>query len=264
MKRALTILLLAILSGAALAEDQRIWASPTYGKVDPREYLPQSVYTSCRFWACINQDPASFATWGVPDGSLSRNNGAQTNANSRPSFFAGATNGNGCLSFDGTDDAYGATGNNFVGNAFSVFAWVKNLGTNRQPFIVCGEATDIFRCYLGTGTGNGYIFATRASLTNTVIVASTNAMSTNVWFFCGGTYNGATARIYLNGVDSGNATGTTTPATNNAVVFGYGANTFAWGAVRFKGLLDAAMIFDRVLTDGEIMAIYNATKGSHP
>ncbi|HTM46920.1 MAG TPA: LamG domain-containing protein, partial [Polyangiaceae bacterium] len=75
----------------------------------------------------------------------------------------------------------------------------------------------------------------------------------NTWIHVAGSWDGSTARVYLDGAlqnESTARTGNGTAVTNTAIGMAEGAYGY------FNGILDEIAIFDRALAEPEILAIY--------
>ncbi|MCA9732818.1 MAG: T9SS type A sorting domain-containing protein [Deferribacteres bacterium] len=165
------------------------------------------------------------------------------------------------LSFDGVDDQVEITNSilNIDSNAVSVSLWVKlailppDLPGSFGP--IFDSETDNYVIYEDRGnnelrfkvtTFNG---AERPGIPGAELVK-------DEWMNVIGVYDGAEARVYLNGVlkDTHPLTGNVKPG--DIVTMGYSLSTF------FKGCIDNIYVFDRALSDDEIT--YLATGENYP
>lgn len=125
--------------------------------------------------------------------------------------------------------------------------------------------------WLGT-TNNGRVFFTISTAsparTNMTLVTS-QALPTNQWSFVVATYDGARLRLYLDGVLVGSVAhaGGISPGTAPLGIGGipgtsgrvtYPPGSYQQFTSRFMGLLDEVSLYNRALTDAEILAIYDA------
>jgi len=76
------------------------------------------------------------------------------------------------------------------------------------------------------------------------------------WAFVGFTYDGNTARYYLNGVEGGSFAGNTGTLFGAESALGHIVGVSDAGRF-FDGLIDEAALFNQALTDGEIKTIMN-------
>ena len=87
---------------------------------------------------------------------------------------------------------------------------------------------------------------------------SSRQITPNKFSFVAGTYDGSVARIYVDGQLSGSTTmGTSRSAGNTDVVLGARHKR---GQLEnyFQGEMDQLVIYDRALTDAEILSMYSA------
>ena len=199
--------------------------------------------------------PYNGTTWN--DLTVNRNNGTLING---PTFNSG--NG-GYIRFDGTND-YVSLGNilNYTtGNfSFSYWIYVNSLTTN-----VIGQGPVIL--YKGAFQNNGYYdqigqngqinFITN---TNPIIFTSTavdTIVAGNIYNIAY-TRNGASVRIYVNGVDLTSTTGvhTTIPSSNiNFNIASYNQGQIV-ANIRMYNFLN----YNRALSAAEVLQNYNATR----
>lgn len=85
-------------------------------------------------------------------------------------------------------------------------------------------------------------------------LAGATVSQLNTWYHVAMTHDGLKLRLYLNGILDGalDAVGEVVPTSNPV---GTGGNPLP---VFFQGIIDEAQIFSRVLTDAEILSIYQA------
>ena len=128
--------------------------------------------------------------------------------------------------------------------------------TQTSPYQVWG--LDIY-C---NGTGSIQpIFQYSFSSGSYIYASGTKYLKALNWTFLVGTYDGAAARIYENGVLTGTATGAGSvyPATTSLFFALEPTNSGS----NFKGLIDEAFIFNRALSAAEIKNIYLLSMPAH-
>ena len=91
--------------------------------------------------------------------------------------------------------------------------------------------------------------------TNEECARGATTLSANTWYHVVGTYDGATARIYVNGAldGSNDFVSTGTGNTDPLMIGGRDNNTDM-----FDGAIDDVRLYDRALSDSEVSAMYQA------
>ncbi len=113
---------------------------------------------------------------------------------------------------------------------------LSNSGVNSNP------RTIIFSMSNGTG--------------NPGITSTSNVFTTGVWHHLVGTWNSTFMRLYVDGVQVGNATyGGGIRHTSNTVIIGNGASN---GVGVFNGTIDQVYLFNRSLSEQEILVLNNS------
>jgi surface protein len=194
--------------------------------------------------------PASGNTWR--DLSVSGNNGTLTN---NPGFY---DNGGGGIVFDGTDD-FVNLGNQqslqFTDN-FSSFCWIyKNVNQYQKGLV--GNASY---------NNGGWQMSLANNFDKFVVIFNSNAeqglssnstLNAKQWYHCGFTFLDGVLKIYIDGVFDSQSTGRTITTNTNNFVIGKGAQG-GWGA--FNGNISSVQVYDRALSDSEVLQNYNAMK----
>ncbi|MBS3072192.1 LamG domain-containing protein [Candidatus Pacearchaeota archaeon] len=170
--------------------------------------------------------------------------------------------------FDGKDDLIivdNSQGTNLTTN-LTVSAWVKLNGLNGYQTIagrwgVTGQQYKLGATVAGVGTPFLDISGTGSNDNYRVTASSITA---GTWNHIAGVYNGTDIIMYLNGeISQGTLTGTVpSSAFGNPAQLSLGAQINM--ANLFNGSIDEVTIFNRSLTAGEILALYNnGTNGTH-
>jgi hypothetical protein len=187
-------------------------------------------------------------TWN--DISRSNINGTLVNG---PTFSS--TNG-GSIVFDGVDD-YGALSSNLVLNG--PFTWIINCKSNKMSAVSNRQA------YLA-GSGNWF----EQTDYDTLFIVNTNEVSINLelpigllpqntWYNIAVTRNvNNTFDFYYNGIKQTLRGGGTTPvsASYNISIVG----TIVGGGRYWNGNISGVLVYNRALSDSEILQNYNTTK----
>jgi hypothetical protein len=217
--------------------------------------------------------PSGLVSWWPGDGDANDiagdNHGALQN---------GATFQNGMVeqafSFDGVDDfvsvPHDASQN--IREALTIDAWVMKKGPCQRLNCIVLIKEDVSapgEQDLRYGLlifDEGGVAPGRVSLSlNTGIwedvVISNTVLQEDVWYHVAGTYDGSTARIYVNGVleNSVEKSGLVLPSTGGAIKIGQeSAVEDPEGPEFFNGLIDEVELYSRALSAEEIATLYNA------
>lgn len=265
------LIIITCLIAVSASGQNRIWSNGTYGKVDPREYLPESLYTNCVAWYCMNQNPAQFTTWGVPDGSPLKISGGQTNANSRPSWSSA---NQGALTFDRIDDAVDIGDQTYLDGktALSVAAWVY-LTTNVvnqsvfSKFLPTGNQRCLwFRVFYGDFPlwyRWNFVVYTDGTSTNASTYYFSEEVVLNTWQHIVFTWSASnTMTAYLNGVSKtliSNSSGSApTSFFNSTSQYRIGNSEGAGTA--FGGAIGDLAVFNRAITTTEATNLFLRSK----
>lgn len=140
------------------------------------------------------------------------------------------------------------------GNSLSVFAWCQIDGwdVSSQSYIAAKRTSGVgFRFWLENGFFGSTFGGTNSFQAVTIPTGGT-------WAHIGFTYDNNTVRFYLDGVQvgPGNTIGSKTMASASELFIG--RNNLASSGY-FYGLLDEWSIWQRVLTSGETLSLYNST-----
>lgn len=176
--------------------------------------------------------------------------------------------GAGALTFDGTDDSVEVADNDYldVTSAITLEAWAKftnTTSTQNNMIMAKGAGAD--------GTGMSYELNINTAYytpemrlhngsTMTSLFSDTSIIP-DVWTHVVGTWDGSTMKIYVNGVLQGQKSfAGPIRAGTEPLVFGRrktGSSTYQAG-YNFNGTIDSPRIYNRALSQGEIVANYNS------
>ena len=156
------------------------------------------------------------------------------------------------LSFNGTSARVNVNDSNSLDltTAMTLEAWV-NPASASSAFrtIILKERTGqlVYALYSSTGNGRPDSEATIGGSNRTL--AATSALPTGTWTHLASTYDGATLRLYVNGIQVSQlaVSGSITTSTGALRI---GGNAI-WGEY-FSGLIDEVRIYNRALTAREI------------
>ncbi len=218
-----------------------------------------SIYNAGNLGMCPNctPPPANMTQWWPGEGNALDVQGPTFE---NGTLVNGATFGGGLVgqafSFDGTNQHVEVPGTvgDFGSSTFSVDFWVniQETDTTRGHYILgksnpdAGQGWDI-RYYNGTIVVEGWSFEiTRPITLNTWHHVAVSAPANNI-------------ALYIDGLEVANsARPAPITSTSNPFRIGYTTGFWPYTNVGFKGLIDEVEIFDRALTAGEIISIYNA------
>ena len=184
-------------------------------------------------------------------------NGTLTNG---PTF--NSSNG-GSIVFDGTNDYCVGGNTSFVNNFYSLAIWFKNTGVSST-----NDAGGGFLFAQSNNFDHGVVMAnswanqrlTLSSNINNALVTPDNSVPNNIIHYGVGVYDGSTQKIYLNGNLIAQRNFSTAPVLVSPAFqigrWGYG------GYERYyNGIIYSVALYNRALTQQEVLQNYNATKG---
>ena len=168
------------------------------------------------------------------------------------------------ISLDGTTGQYVSVANSPVvtitGN-MSIAAWVNMDLTGDTYQRVVGKST-------GSSGAGGYALyihtdgQPRVAFGGTqTTTAATGLITASTWHHVAGTWDGSTARVYVDGVLVDSLTSGSGPGSSTADLH-IGADPAFSGTRDFKGLLDEVAIWSRTLSASEIKAAYLMGSGA--
>ena len=203
--------------------------------------------------------------WPFSEGAGSKTDDASSA--SHPGALSGTTwttgkHGKG-LAFNGSS-SYVSLGNFDVpGSAITLAAWIKadTLGSS-DPRIISkanGSAEKDHYFMLGTTQASGanrLRFRLKTGGSTKTLIASSGNVPTGQWAHVVATYNGATMRLYLNGVLVGSMPASGTITVNSSVPVAIGRNPQTYGA--FDSIIDLVIIYNREFTTSELGSLYSS------
>jgi hypothetical protein len=193
----------------------------------------------------IGTQTKDFGTTTWKDISTNNYNGTLTNG----PLFSG-TNG-GVISFDGSTQ-YATTSN--IALSFTTFAMeclVKYNSLSGNQGLFTYNNNNVINLWKGSGLGMRWEVNTSSQS-----IIGTNDLVTGVWYHFVGTYDGANAILYRNGVVYAGPTALTSH-TSEAASFEIGRYS---GAGNTNGNIALARFYTRALSATEVMQNYQATK----
>lgn len=195
------------------------------------------------------------------------NGAASTETAPRPPTFAGLETDNRGMSFDGVDDRVevpNGPGLNPV--VFTAGCWARltgGAGTVRSP--LSSRSTEPQQGYsLQAAANNRWTFVLGTGEATTVTTVTGPSVTLSNWVFLVGVYDGAAARLFVNGQSVGSIATAFAPNQNAPLRVGAGANNTS-GGFFFPGTVDEAFVLPQALTASQVLQLYRvATNGAPP
>jgi hypothetical protein len=230
----------------ALSADE---AKQNYNATKSRYITPENIVTNGLVLNIDSGNRNSYPVTGTSIYDLSGfgNTGTLTNG---PTFSG--LNG-GAIVFDGVDDYVISSVNSGISGTASrsICAWAKF--NNISSSVVCG---------IGDAAVSNNLFELQAYQNKMIghpygsAIFSQTTLSTGVWYFAAYTYDGTTCKLYLNGIleASENRVLTTINTPFSLGKKGFNPNS------NMNGSISNAQLYNRALTQQEVLQNYNATK----
>ena len=166
--------------------------------------------------------------------------------------------------FDGTDDYININSQYIIGaSQGTISAWINLAAANvNHAGILCcqtGPAWASMRLVLNVSTPNKIRLAISDGTSSTFDSCTTNStLSYSTWYHITATYNGSSAKIYINGVLDETFTTTITPGTftPNATMIG----SQNYSNRYFNGEISTLFTYNTALTAAEVTQNYNAQR----
>jgi hypothetical protein len=177
------------------------------------------------------------------------------------------------LSFDGIDDYISIPGSQSLRvQNFTLEAWIYMMKRPYEHGDVHSAIINKLNFQSGSGTkGYKLMFEGPSSTDDHLVMSvgdgitqrfiidynSINDLTLNQWHHVMGTYDGATAKIYIDGRLKANATATYVVVNDDAPLgIGQEVTAIPIGPGYFNGLIDNALVYNRDLTAEEVLAHY--------
>lgn len=165
----------------------------------------------------------------------------------------------GALVFDGTNDYVNISVPTSI-NAKTILSFIR-VTASGGDYIVYGLDANGSDNWFGVNGNVVHLFGTQISDVNNFSLFGTTNILTNTWYQIGCTIDGATAKVFLNGVQENSITQAfTIGAWSSSPTIGRRGSI----AQRyFPGNIANLQVYDRALTASEIQQNYNATKSRY-
>ena len=233
-------------------------STPPYGQIYVVPGEPRDLVLYLTFDGNVNDtDRRAY------DYSAYKNNGTLLNGtsagcftnNACPSWVSGRF-GN-ATAYDGIGDLTNITGvNQFNTTSFSIGLWVNPNSTRTQGIIAKTNVTvaQRWRIFMN-GAGGAVEFDAQSATEQLGNVVTTTNLAAATWYHIVATYDGTTARIYVNGAFEASATASTMLNNNtNHIEIGTSETN------RFNGTIDEVMMWNKNMTDNEIAFLFESSR----
>ena len=149
----------------------------------------------------------------------------------------------------------------FSSGEISIDAWIKlDAITPGSFYQLIGSGYWGMKSFcLGIYSGQIQFYLDDGSAWRSVIV-SNQTLTTNTWYYTALTYDGSSARIYINGVeDVTNTISYPVPTSYNTLYIGAGQDNVGF-TYEFPGIIDEMRLFRVALSASTVSDYYNSTK----
>lgn len=154
-----------------------------------------------------------------------------------------------------TEGYYNESAASWNQTAFSEFMWIRPASTPavRQTLVFRHTANFEEETFSAEASGSGFQFGADG-ITN---ITEFSGYATGVWLHIGLTYDSVTFRIYVNGTETANGTGTPThTGAYDAASLGVRDRVGSWDQP-FDGDIAEVFIHNRALDPAEVRRLYN-------
>jgi hypothetical protein len=213
---------------------------------------------------CVDAaNPRSYPGSGTTWTDLSGNgiNGALTNG---PLYSA---NNNGSIVFDGSNDGVEFPGNAALSvNEMTISTWSYSTNYDQNGFLfektTNGTVNTQYSLFFNDVNASIYYRTYGLSNRDMIVSLSTAGVTNSSWNNVIATYNGSQKKIYVNGIlkSTQSASGTVTQNSTGESFIGIYAGFLNYG---FNGNISNVSVYNRALSDTEILQNYNALKGRY-
>lgn len=170
----------------------------------------------------------------------------------------------GCFEFDGINDIVDVTSSLLsTTSSITLNAFCKLTSTSFSgDIVVINDSSNSTSVTLYYHTDNKFYASVVRQTVASYTVTSSAITDTGSFYMVTGVFNGSSERLYINGSYIGSASYLTTGANllNSRAAVGASYNLSSPGSLQrfFKGRIAVAQIYNRALTDVEVLQTYNA------
>jgi len=171
-------------------------------------------------------------------------------------FFGALTAQNFALYFDGSNDKVGVLDSPELNptEALTMEVWINAESWQSSIWagtLISKQATSPDRCYGFTAGENGRIESNHSLNEAWVAVNTPPILGLNTWYHLASVYNGASMKLYVNGILQSTVDVSGTPTTAEGVIMNFGDNP-TWQGRFFNGVMDEIRIWNVARTEQEI------------
>tara|TARA_Y100000385_G_scaffold237428_1_gene251917 strand:- start:204 stop:902 length:699 start_codon:yes stop_codon:yes gene_type:complete len=207
-------------------------------------------------------NPSSFVSGSTAwnDLTLNQNNGTLINGPAFSSANAGS------IVFDGSDDYVSIPPTNFnavLTNTITLETFINISNTSGYQLIGGGQDNTLYRytaAFNWNQSGQSKLGFDLEAASGQVRLVSSSTYTSNNWLHLVGTYDGSTAKFYVNNILEDTDSGTSGNVNDfDGFILGRDINLSA-GRV-FNGKMACYKVYNRALSASEVLQNYNALKG---
>ena len=236
--------------GAALGGDGRLYA---VGGSDDTFNLQSAEVLVAINRTCVSP-PSGLISWWSGDKTAEDVQGVNNGTLLNGASFTKGIVGPGFV-FDGVNDWVRIQNSPSLSQPrFTLDAWVYPTGRQGSDRHIISKDNTVAREYILALNADNKFHAFVRLPSGDYNLAGATVAQLDAWYHVAMTHDGITLKLYVNGQLDGtlNAAGDTVPTSNPV---GIGANVVG---TFFQGSIDEAQIFNRALTDAELLTIYQA------
>jgi len=170
------------------------------------------------------------------------------------------SDGAGSVVFDGVNDNFTASNITMPANNFTISAWIyiKGHSTDANIGQIIAQQYSMYRGWIFSLNGTGSYLQLRnhngTSINVSYNVYTSTGLSLNTWYYVVGSDDGTTVKLYVNGIKVASGASSYS-VTHTTVPLNIGTfSTFNY----FNGKMKRIQIYNRSLTDAEVLQNYNA------
>ena len=201
-------------------------------------------------------NPACYSGTGTAVNELSGRNYSGTMSN-----VTYSTSNGGFWGFNGTNSSIVFPNDTILDSSvFTQEVWIKTNNLNQNGFFI--EKGSVNTEYALFQENTSLVFRTETPTLVDIRPTTASYITINDWNHIVGSYSSGTKKFYINGVLISNVA-----TTGSIVANSYGVSLGAYGgsvpAYWYNGYIGEARIYNRQLSDSEVLSNYNNTKGRY-